>query len=634
MFKKLLIANRGEIACRIIATARSMGISCVAVYSDADRSSRHVRLADECVYIGASAASESYLAIDKLVRAALDSGAEAIHPGYGFLSENADLCRQCARAGLVFIGPSATAIESMGCKSTAKTLMEAAGVATVPGYHSDDQDPQVLANAAATIGYPVLLKAVCGGGGKGMRVVSSERDFDQALAAAMREAKASFDDSRVLLEKYLCKPRHIEIQIFCDSHGQAVHLFERDCSLQRRYQKVIEEAPAPGIDADLRARMGAAAIVAAQAIDYCGAATVEFLVDDRGAFFFMEMNTRLQVEHPVTEMITGQDLVEWQLLVAAGEPLPCAQNQLQLDGHAFEARIYAEDPERDFMPVSGCVERLYQPSEKGRHVRIDSGIDEGDEVGIYYDPMIAKLIVWDCDRERALRRLQKALGEYRIVGMTTNVGFLYNLASSCALRAGEVDTGFIEEHADEIFRRRRVDIEYAAPLAVGVLVQQCQRRAQLAAERSREPGSPWFSTDGWGLPERVLEVQIQSQHRSIGVSLAIDLGAACAITTDAGFDLVTPEGFFQCAEVPPDLGCDLGDVTGECFTAPMNGTVVTLMCAPGALVSAGDTLLVIEAMKMEHAILAPCGGTVSEFYCQTGDRVDGGATLLAFESNQ
>ena len=633
MFKKILIANRGEIACRIIRTARSMGITTVAVYSDADRDAQHVAIADEAVYIGPSPARDSYLVVDKIIQAALDSGAEAIHPGYGFLSENADLCRACAAAGLVFIGPPAEAIASMGCKSTAKTLMAAAGVATVPGYHGDDQDPEVLKRAAAEIGYPVLLKAAAGGGGKGMRTVVDEGEFDAALAAAMREAQASFNDNRMLIEKYLMQPRHIEIQVFCDAQGGAVHLFERDCSVQRRHQKVIEEAPAPGLAADIRERMGAAAIAAARAIDYRGAGTVEFLLDQRGAFFFMEMNTRLQVEHPVTEMITGQDLVEWQLRVAAGEPLPCAQQDLQIDGHAFEARIYAEDPERDFVPASGRLEQLSAPTESP-HVRIDSGVVEGDEVSIYYDPMIAKLIVWDRDRERALARLQRALGEYRVGGVSTNVGFLYNLASSRAFRAGEVNTGFIDQHSDEIFRRRPLDIDYAAPLAAAALIRQRAEQARRAAERSWEPNSPWYSTCGWGLPEPPLQVEVQGQQRSVAVAEAADLTPVQSIITVAGFDLLTRDGFFRCAEVPPDFGCDRIAATTESFNAPMNGTLISLLCEPGAAVKGGDTLLVMEAMKMEHAMVAPCDGAVSEFYFTEGDRVEGGATLLMFEPSE
>ena len=408
MFTKILIANRGEIACRVIKTARALGILTVAVYSEADRNALHVKMADESVSIGPSPSSESYLVGEKIIQAALDTGAEAIHPGYGFLSENAQFCRQCATNNLVFIGPPVAAILAMGSKSAAKNIMAEAGVPLVPGYHGDDQNPDIIKQASNKMGYPVLLKAAAGGGGKGMRAVYSEAEFDEALDAAKREAMNGFNDDIMLVEKYLLKPRHVEIQIFCDSHQNAVYLFERDCSVQRRHQKVIEEAPAPGMTEVLRKRMGEAAIKAARAINYEGAGTVEFLLDAQGEFFFMEMNTRLQVEHPVTEMISGQDLVEWQLRVAAGEPLPCSQAQLKINGHAFEARIYAEDPEHDFLPATGVLRSLQGPNENS-HVRIDTGVVEGDEVSIYYDPMIAKLIVWDIDRDRALQRLTDAL---------------------------------------------------------------------------------------------------------------------------------------------------------------------------------------------------------------------------------
>ena len=431
MFDKILIANRGEIACRIIKTARAMGVATVAVYSEADRNALHVQMADESVFIGPSPSTESYLLGDKIIQAALETGAEAIHPGYGFLSENAAFCRQCETNNLVFIGPPVESILAMGSKSAAKTIMADAGVPLVPGYHGEDQSPELILQAANNMGYPVLLKAAAGGGGKGMRAVYTEEEFDQALEAAKREARNSFNDDIMLVEKYLLKPRHVEIQVFCDSQGNGVYLFERDCSVQRRHQKVIEEAPAPGMSEALRQKMGEAAIKAAQAINYQGAGTVEFLLDAQGQFYFMEMNTRLQVEHPVTEMISGQDLVEWQLRVASGEPLPCSQEQLQINGHAFEARIYAEDPENDFLPATGRLNILRPPLENA-NVRVDTGVVEGDEVSIYYDPMIAKLVVWDLDRDRALQRLTEALSNYRIDGLTTNIGFLYNLATSQA----------------------------------------------------------------------------------------------------------------------------------------------------------------------------------------------------------
>ena len=632
MFNKILIANRGEIACRIIKTARSMGVASVAVYSDADRHALHVQMADESVYIGPSPSTESYLVADRIIQAALETGAEAIHPGYGFLSENAEFCRLCEANNLIFIGPPVESIVAMGSKSAAKTIMADAGVPLVPGYHGEDQSAEVIRQAANQMGYPVLLKAAAGGGGKGMRAVYAEEEFDQALEAAKREARNSFNDDIMLVEKYLLKPRHVEIQVFCDSHGNAVYLFERDCSVQRRHQKVIEEAPAPGMSEALRQQMGEAAIKAALAINYQGAGTVEFLLDSQGEFFFMEMNTRLQVEHPVTEMISGQDLVEWQLRVASGEPLPCSQDQLQIKGHAFEARIYAEDPEHDFLPATGSL-KILQPPAESAHVRVDTGVVEGDEVSIYHDPMIAKLVVWDTDRERALQRLTGALSEYRIGGLTTNIGFLYNLATSAAFQNGDVDTGYIEEHEAEIFRRRDSDIDYAAPLAAAAIIELREQQAQAVAHNSTEPNSPWHLSNSWGLPQPQLQIQIQQNEVNVAAEPHSDLSHSKIATTAKGFDLFTPQGFFRCAEVIPDLGLALDDSSDGSLHAPMNGTLVSLQVEVGAQVSKGDSLLVMEAMKMEHCIEAPSDGTVTEFYFQAGDLVTGGAELLAFESS-
>jgi len=411
MFNKILIANRGEIACRVIKTARRMGIRTVAVFSDADRHALHVKMADEAIHIGAAPSKDSYLVGDKIMQAALKTGAQAVHPGYGFLSENAEFAKQCADNNIAFIGPPVTAIESMGSKSAAKTIMEKAKVPLVPGYHGDDQDTAILKKSADEMGYPVLLKAVAGGGGKGMRQVWQADEFEQALAQAKSESLASFGDDHMLVEKYLTQPRHVEFQVFCDQHGNGVYLFERDCSVQRRHQKVIEEAPAPNMSEALRKEMGEAAVRAAKAIDYEGAGTVEFLLDTDGSFFFMEMNTRLQVEHPITEMITGEDLVEWQLRVANGEQLPKPQEQLKMHGHAFESRIYAEDPDNDFLPTSGNLAFVKTPEENS-NVRVDTGVIQGDDVSPYYDPMIAKLIVWDEDRPRALARMASALKQY------------------------------------------------------------------------------------------------------------------------------------------------------------------------------------------------------------------------------
>jgi len=633
MFTKILIANRGEIACRIIQTAKKMDIKTVAVYSDADRNSLHVSQADEAIHIGPSPSNESYLVIDKIIQAALSSGAQAIHPGYGFLSENADFCRQCEANNLVFIGPPVEAILAMGSKSAAKNIMAKANVPLVPGYHGDDQSPAILKQSAEDMGYPVLLKAAAGGGGKGMRAVYQADEFDQALAAAKREAKNSFNDEIMLVEKYLQQPRHVEIQVFCDQHNNAVHLFERDCSLQRRHQKVIEEAPAPGMTEELRQRMGEAAIRAAIAINYQGAGTVEFLLDSSGEFFFMEMNTRLQVEHPVTEMISGQDLIEWQLRVANGEPLPCTQGQLNIKGHAFEARIYAEDPEHDFLPSTGRLTVLQAPLETA-HVRIDSGVTQGDEISVFYDPMITKLVVWDIDRARALERLIQALSEYKIAGVTTNIPFLYNLASSQAFRRGDVNTGFIEEHEDEIFHRRQADLDYAAPLAAQAILSERKNTAQDLAEQSNEPNSPWHLVNHW----RISDNSPQQINITIGTEQVEAMAADSAlpanikvVSDESGFMLFTPNGVFHCAATQPDLGLDQTQESGGNLAAPMNGTVVTLLVDVGAMVAKGETLMVMEAMKMEHSIVAPSDGKVSEFFYQPGELVDGGAELLAFE---
>ena len=446
MFRKILIANRGEIACRVIATAHRLGIATVAVYSDADAQARHVALADEAWPIGPAPARDSYLNIARIIDAARRSGAEAIHPGYGFLSENADFAEACARAGITFIGPPPEAIRAMGSKAAAKALMQRSGVPLVPGYHDEAQDAATLRAAAERIGYPVLLKASAGGGGKGMRIVEQPDALAAAIESAQREAAASFGDDRLLIEKYLTRPRHIEIQVFADTHGNCVSLFERDCSIQRRHQKVLEEAPAPGMDPARRRAMGEAAIAAARAVGYVGAGTVEFIAEG-GAFYFMEMNTRLQVEHPVTELITGQDLVEWQLLVAAGEPLPLTQDELAISGHAIEARVYAEDPARDFLPSIGRLDHLRQPDETA-HVRVDTGVRQGDAITPYYDPMIAKLIVWGEDRTAALRRLAGALAAYEVVGVHTNLGLLRGVATHPAFAGAELDTGFIARHAE------------------------------------------------------------------------------------------------------------------------------------------------------------------------------------------
>jgi len=674
MFKKILIANRGEIACRVIKTARRLGILTVAVYSDADADSLHVAMADEAVNIGPAPSRESYLVMEKVIEAAKQTGAEAIHPGYGFLSENAEFCIACRDNDIVFVGPPVDAIKAMGSKSAAKNIMEEAGVPLVPGYHGDDQSPEILRKTSDDMGYPVLLKAVAGGGGKGMRQVWSAEEFDEALAAAKREAMNSFGDDVMLVEKYLTQPRHVEIQVFCDQHNNSVYLAERDCSLQRRHQKVIEEAPAPGMTEALRKAMGESAVQSAEAINYQGAGTVEFLLDADGSFYFMEMNTRLQVEHPVTEMITGQDLVEWQLRVAFGETLPLTQDQITITGHAFEARVYAEDPANDFLPVSGTLSFL-QPPEESTNVRVDTGVLQGDEVSIYYDPMIAKLIVWDEDRDKALSRLSKALKEYRISGMTTNLDFLYNLTTCGAFIKAELDTGFIETHRDEIFHETEQDIASGVTLGALYLVLQRTQQALLKAAQTNDPYSPWNQSQAWRLNEAHVHsfdlcfneqnypVKVEQLGRGSGTRYAITFkieGAndktvyaqgkldgteltasidgyrlkAAVSEHDGVYSLYTANSALQFSEVPIDLGETDSDTAEGGLAAPMNGTIVDLLAKAGDTVSQGDSLLVMEAMKMEHTIRAPADGKVVEFYFQPGDLVDGGSELLSFENKE
>ncbi len=663
MFTKILIANRGEIACRVIRTARRLGVATVAVYSDADAHALHVRLADEAVHLGPPPARESYLLGERIVEAALATGAGGIHPGYGFLSENAGFARACEDAGVAFIGPGADAIEAMGSKSAAKRIMEQAGVPLVPGYHGEDQDAQRLRAAAVGMGFPVLLKAVAGGGGKGMRQVWSAEEFDAALEAARREAQASFGDDNMLVEKYLQQPRHVEVQVFFDHHGKGVYLAERDCSVQRRHQKIIEEAPAPGMTRELRARMGEAALAAAAAIDYRGAGTVEFLLDTDGAFYFMEMNTRLQVEHPVTEMITGQDLVEWQLRVACGESLPLGQDEISLRGHAFEARIYAEDPDNDFLPATGTLGFL-QPPEESRHVRVDSGVLQGDEISVHYDPLIAKLVVWDESRERALQRLAGALADYRIGGTVTNIDFLYNLATCEAFAAAELDTGFIERHREALFHESAADLDRDLPRAA--LAALLHRDAGPGATAPGDPHSPWQLGGAWRLNQPHVQqitlhchgadhtlavesdgdrwrISAAGRETTLGGTLA---GDALVLQADGhrqravlapvgeGFTLYLPEGAYHFHVVRPDTGEGETGGDGAQLAAPMNGTIVALLATEGAEVAEGEPLLVMEAMKMEHTIRAPAAGVLHRFRCAPGDLVDGGAELVDFEARE
>jgi len=659
MFSKILIANRGEIACRVIKTARRLGLATVAVYSEADANARHVRLADEAVLIGPPPARQSYLLADKILDAAKATGAQAVHPGYGFLSENEAFAEACAAAGIVFIGPPASAIRAMGSKSAAKALMAKAGVPLTPGYHGDNQDPAFLADQAATIGYPVLIKASAGGGGKGMRRVDKAEDFEAALASCQREAKNAFGDQQVLVEKYVLRPRHIEIQVFGDTHGDCVYLFERDCSVQRRHQKVLEEAPAPGMTRERRAAMGQAAVDAAKAVGYVGAGTVEFIANQDGSFYFMEMNTRLQVEHPVTEMITGLDLVEWQLRVAAGEALPLRQEQLAIDGHALEARIYAEDPDKGFLPSTGRLLHLSPPAES-EHVRVDTGVEQGDAITPHYDPMIAKLIVWDRTREAALARMRQALAQYRVVGVANNVEFLSRLVGVPSFANADLDTALIEREQANLFPAKT-----AVPDEVWLLATLAElQREAAAAARSSERESPWRMLDGWrlnGQATRKLTLRQGDAARAVsvqvvsgGFEMALD-GRPLLVRGSAGANgqlhaqlgerrvhatvVVAGERrhvFFEGRAWPLVLVDTLhaggsGDDVGGGLKAPMPGKVIALIATVGASVDKGAPLLVLEAMKMEHTISAPRRGTVKAFRYGVGEQVVDGVDLVDFE---
>ncbi len=667
MFERILIANRGEIACRIARTARRLGISVVAVYSDADEGALHVALADEAHYIGPAPARASYLEMDRILAAARASGAEAVHPGYGFLSENAEFAAACRAAGLVFIGPPPEAIRAMGSKAAAKRLLEPAGVPIMPGYHGEDQTPETLSRAAREIGFPVLIKAAAGGGGRGMRVVEAPEGFDDALAAAQREAKAAFGDETVILEKYLPRARHIEVQIFADGHGNLIHLYERDCSVQRRHQKVIEEAPAPGMTPALRAGMASAACAAAKAIGYVGAGTVEFLVEaDRmgepDCFYFMEMNTRLQVEHPVTEMITGLDLVEWQFRVAAGEALPLAQDDIAIDGHAIEARLYAEDPERDFLPAPGRLRHLRLPEETS-HLRVDTGVREGDQVPLHYDPMVAKLIAWDRDRRGAIQRLRRALGATRVVGTATNVTFLAAALAHPVFAGGEFDTGFIERHrADLVPERRTAPREIVALAALAELLRR-EEKARGEARASGDPYSPWARTDGWRLNDRGridlvfldgkarIPIVVRFAERGFLLdlpdgpmrargefdedgTLRADLDgrrvAASVVAEGSNRHVFTPSRNHCLVLHDPLAGRGAHGASGGRLTAPMPGRIISVDVTEGETVRAGQRLMVLEAMKMEHVIAAPATGTVETIHFAVGEQVSEGAELIAF----
>ena len=638
----VLVANRGEIACRIMRTAKAMGLSTVAVHSAVDRDARHSREADVQVDLGGSKAADSYLVIDKLIAAARDSGAQAIHPGYGFLSENADFARAVEQAGLIFLGPPASAIDAMGSKAAAKALMESAGVPLVPGYHGAAQDLHTFRKAAEHIGYPVLLKASAGGGGKGMKIVEHEGELAEALASAQREARSSFGDARVLVEKYLLKPRHIEIQVFADQHGHCLYLNERDCSIQRRHQKVVEEAPASGLDPELRRAMGEAAVRSAQAIGYVGAGTVEFLLDARGEFFFMEMNTRLQVEHPVTEFITGLDLVEWQIRVARNEPLPMTQDQVPLVGHAIEVRLYAEDPAKDFLPATGPL-ALYREPVTGVGQRIDSGVSEGDNISPFYDPMLAKLIAWGQTREQARLRLLALLDGFAVGGVKTNLAFLRRIVEHPAFAGAELDTGFIARHQQALL---------PASSEPGTAFWQAAAEAFVQSEPDRlqeqDPHSPWGSTHGWraGMP-REIDLHLECDTEQQVVRLRTDSSRACSLVGERLLvehqnlrrsHLAIRRGPLLYLEWQGEIRtvrkfdaiaqADASHTPYGGLTAPMNGSIVRVMVKPGQPVEAGEQLVVLEAMKMEHNIRAATAGVVGAVHCREGDMVSEGMVLV------
>ena len=673
MVRTLLIANRGEIACRVAATARRLGVRTVAVYSDADAGAAHVAACDQAIRIGGSPAADSYLRIDRIVAAARAAQAEAIHPGYGFLSESADFATACADAGLIFVGPPARAIQAMGDKRQAKQLMRAASVPLIPGYDGDDDDPETLRVQAASIGFPVMIKAALGGGGRGIRVVARPEEFDAALASCRREAQAAFGNDRVLLERHLPDPRHIEVQVFADRLGGCIWLGERDCSAQRRHQKVIEESPATGLAPQLRQQMGEAAVTAARAVGYVGAGTVEFLVGPKGEFYFMEMNTRLQVEHPVTEMITGLDLVEWQLRVAAGEPMPLQQGDVYVRGHAIEARIYAEDPQRDFMPASGRIAHLQLPAhvafsvwpggslgDEPAPVRIDAAVRAGDTVSPHYDAMIAKLIVWGPDRDRAVARLREALQQTIVVGVSSNVDFLLRLTASAGFRIGGYDTGLIAREMAKLTDPG--DPFEALPVAAAL--------ARLLVDETRaQTSDPWSDRQGWrlnGIALRRVTLRCGHEQREVTVEylarspllpvggwhlacgpwqrlLAIDssegarlrlrLGVesfAADVVRDGGVLHVFASGRHRIfTPVDPVGSVAQADQDEDRLSAPMPGKIIAIHAAAGDAVRRGQLLMVMEAMKMEHSIIAPHDGTVGEVRYRVGDQVDEGATLVS-----
>jgi len=623
MFRALLIANRGEIACRVIRTARRMGLRTIAVYSDADANALHVKMADEAVHIGPAPVRESYLRADAILAAARQTGAEAIHPGYGFLSENAEFAEACAAAGIIFVGPPASAIRAMGLKDRAKALMAKAGVAVVPGYLGDDQSAKHLASEAGKIGYPVLIKAVAGGGGKGMRRVDDVKDFAAALEGAQREGQSSFGDARVLIEKYVTRPRHIEMQVFGDSHGNVVHLFERDCSLQRRHQKVIEEATAPGMPEAMRKAMGEAAVKAAKAVGYVGAGTIEFIADaseglkaDR--FWFMEMNTRLQVEHPVTEAITGYDLVEWQLRVASGEKLPATQSDIHAKGHAVEARLYAEDPQKGFLPSIGTLERLSIPEGE---VRVDTGVREGYTISPFYDPMIAKVIAYAGTREAAIAKLADALSASQIAGLRTNNAFLIRCLRHPDFIAGNIDTGFIGRHESDLVPALQISKDVLSAAA-----------GQVLREYAAPSDDPWSTQDSFrlaGFAEQAAEFVVDDKR----VAVPYTQTHADTVRLSNGDIAVMEHGeTFTVRPYDPFIAAESAGAASDRVTTPMPGKIIQLLVKPGEAVKKGQPLAVLEAMKMEHTLSAPADAKVASVEVSQGDQVNDGAIVVRFET--
>ena len=658
MFSKILIANRGEIACRVIRTCRRLAIRTVAVHSSVDAHALHVEMADEAYLIGGPRPAESYLRGDKVIEVAKACGAQAIHPGYGFLSENEDFATAVEKAGLVFIGPTPDAIEKMGLKDRAKAIMEKAGVPVVPGYHGENQDAKFLRAEAKKVGFPLLVKAVAGGGGKGMRLVTKDAEFDDQLAAAKREAKGAFGDEAVLLERFVQGPHHIEFQVFGDTHGNYVHLFERECSIQRRHQKVLEETPSPFLDDAMRASMGDAAVAAARAIAYRGAGTIEFIAGADRKFYFMEMNTRLQVEHPVTEMVTGEDLVEWQLRVAAGEPLPLRQAEITRGGHSIEVRLCAENPANGFLPETGRIGVLREPHEVDEVVRLDTGVREGDEVSVYYDPMIAKLVVWGSDRPEAARRMQEALAETEILGVTTNLAFLERVVKHPAYLAGETDTAFIERHRAELLPEPgQAPAEALVAAAARVFVDEQRAIATLAP-------SPWNDTSGWRLNApasrkmelqgtdgtvHTLEAEIAKGRAKVRVGMAVHevmLGPSEGDRLQVGLDdetyfarvarlgdllsAATPRGRFEFTLVDPFHYEPADALPDARLTSLMPGRVVKVLAAPGDKVAKGQALMILEAMKMEHTITSPRDGVIERVAFRENELVPADAVLVAF----